>query len=269
MSLLQRKLAGTDLHVSPVGLGTVKFGRNTDVKYPSGFNIPDDKQAANLLSLAQELNINLLDTAPAYGDSEARLGKLLQGQRDRWVIVGKAGEDYIQQSSVYNFTRDHILNSIKNSLQKLKTDYIDILLIHSDGNDEHIINTSDVFETLNFAKREGLIRYSGMSTKTVAGGLLTLQHADVAMVMYNPTATEELPVIKAATVAEKGILVKKAFASGHLNKFVGENPVQTALDFIFAESGVGSVILGTINPDHLVANVQAAISALRYAEQPS
>ncbi|HSX20897.1 MAG TPA: aldo/keto reductase [Gammaproteobacteria bacterium] len=263
MTLQHKRLGSTDLMVSVIGLGTVKLGRNTDVKYPDSFTIPDDAQAANLLSLAQDLNINLLDTAPAYGNSEERLGHLLRGQRDRWVIVGKAGEEYDHQQSTYNFTRQHIMQSIKRSLQRLRTDYIDLLLIHSDGNDEHIINNFDVFNTLDDAKQQGLIRYSGMSTKTVTGGLLTLQHSDVAMVTHNPSYTEELPVIEQAAKSHKGILIKKGFASGHLNKLGEQNPVQAAMDFILAEPGISSIIVGTINPKHLSENAACATQALK------
>lgn len=261
MQLPQRQLGSTDLHVSILGLGTVKLGRNTDVKYPHTFELPDDKQAADLLSLAQDLNINMLDTAPAYGNSEERLGSLLKGKRDKWVIVGKAGEEYAKQQSTYNFTRAHILESIKRSLKNLQTEYIDLLLIHSNGDDEYIINNFDVFNTLQDAKQQGLIRYSGMSTKTELGGLLTLKHSDVAMVTYNPVTTEEVAVIDMAERSNKGILIKKAFASGHLNKFGDENPVQTAMDFIFERPGVTSIILGTINPKHLMENVECAIQA--------
>lgn len=260
MILPQRKLGSTDLIVSAIGLGTVKFGRNTDVKYPEKFIIPDDKQVANLLSIAKDYNINLLDTAPAYGDSEVRLGKLLKGQRHQWVIVGKAGEDYTNQQSIYNFSKQHIINSIKNSLQRLQTDYIDLLLIHSDGNDEHIINNYNVFNTLKLAQQQGLIRYYGMSTKTVAGGLLTLQHSDVAMVMYNPDNIAELPVIQYAEKYNKGILIKKALNSGHLHK--SDNPILSAMQCIFAQPGVGSVIIGTIAPQHLLTNVQYAVQAI-------
>lgn len=261
MILPQRKLGATDLEVSVLGLGTVKLGRNTDVKYPSSFELPDDKQAANLLAMAQDLNINLIDTAPAYGDSEVRLGKLLKGQRQKWVIVGKAGEEYENQQSTYNFTPEHIMHSIKRSLQRLQTDYIDALLIHSNGDDVDIINNFDVFNTLAKAKQEGLIRYYGMSTKTVDGGILTLQNSDIAMVTYNPTTVEELPVIEYAEQNNKGILIKKAFASGHLNKIAGEDPVQKAMDFIFAQPGVSSIILGTINMTHLLENAKCALNA--------
>lgn len=262
MILPQRILGSTELKVSAVGLGTTKLGRNTDVKYPHSFELPDDKQALDLLAMTQDLNINLIDTAPAYGEAEQRLGKLLQGQRQRWIIVGKAGEDYENQESIYNFTKEHIIKSIQRSLKHLRTDYIDLLLIHSNGDDENIINNYDVFGTLALAKKQGLIRYYGMSTKTVAGGILALKNSDAAMVMYNPINTEELPVIRAAQEMQKGILIKKALASGHIDKIGNENPVQTAMDFIFKEPGVSSVVLGTINPQHLKANVQCVLNSL-------
>lgn len=262
MILPRRLLGSTELNVSALGLGTVKLGRNTDVKYPHKFEIPDDKQVANLLAFAKDLNINMLDTAPAYGDSELRLGKLLKGQRNQWVIVGKAGEEYEQMQSKHNFTKDYIIKSIQRSLKRLNTDYIDLLLIHSDGNDEEIINQHDIFNTLAIAKQQGLIRYSGMSTKTVNGGILAIHHADVAMVTYNPINTEELPVIKEAQKIKKGILIKKGLVSGNLDKIDATDPIQVAMNFIFQEPGVNSLILGTINPKHLENNVQCAINAL-------
>ncbi len=82
-----RDLGGTGIRVSSLGLGTVKFGRNEQVKYPRAFQLPDDRQIRALLELAIDLGINLLDTAPAYGSSMERLGKLLPGPRERWVIV--------------------------------------------------------------------------------------------------------------------------------------------------------------------------------------
>ncbi len=56
--------------VSPLGLGTVKLSRDKGVKYPAGFKIPSDRKALNLIALAKDLGINLIDTAPVYGNSE-------------------------------------------------------------------------------------------------------------------------------------------------------------------------------------------------------
>src|SRR5690606_41473092 len=63
---LHRPLGNTGLQVSPLGLGTVKIGRNQGVKYPSGLDLPDDGQARDLLAQASELGINLTPTAPGY-----------------------------------------------------------------------------------------------------------------------------------------------------------------------------------------------------------
>ena len=78
MLLTHRPIGKTNINISPIGLGTVKLGRNTGVKYPQQFKLPNDKQAQDLLHIAKEWNINLIDTAPAYGNSEQRLGKLAQ-----------------------------------------------------------------------------------------------------------------------------------------------------------------------------------------------
>lgn len=251
MTLPMKKLGSTDIEVSLLGLGTIKFGRNTDVKYPESFTIPTDEQAQNLLSLAKDNGINTLDTAPAYGNSEERLGKLLKGQRNDWVIVGKAGEEYVNLQSSHHFNSKHIMSSIKRSLQRLKTDYIDVLLIHSNGDDVGIIKEYDVFGTLDAAKQQGLIRASGMSTKTVEGGILTLQHADCAMVCYNPDHTDELKVIDYAKEHNKGIFIKKAFGSGHLD-------AKECMNFILEKDAISSIVVGTINPEHLQQNIKLA-----------
>jgi aryl-alcohol dehydrogenase-like predicted oxidoreductase len=95
-----RPLGASGLRVSVLGLGTVKLGRNTAVKYPGGaYELPTDEQAASLLRTAAELGITLIDTAPAYGTSEERIGGLMAangwfGGRDRWIVSTKVGEEF-------------------------------------------------------------------------------------------------------------------------------------------------------------------------------
>lgn len=254
----KRKLGQTDLWLSPVGLGTVKFGRNQGVKYPHAFDLPDDKTIKNILACAHDLGINLLDTAPAYGISEARLGKLIPYPREDWLIMSKAGERFIDGQSSYDFTPKQINMSLHDSLKRLNTDYLDIFLIHSNGEDEHIINTYEVFTTLESLKKAGKIRSFGMSTKTVAGGLLTLQHADCAMVTHNLCYQDEAPVLEYAKARNKGILIKKAFASGHFTGATTENKAQQATRFVLSAPAVTSLITGTINEKHLRETVSYA-----------
>lgn len=260
--LEQRKqIAETDVFVSPLGLGTVKIGRNTGVKYPESFKIPDDKQVQELLAQAWGLGINLLDTAPAYGNSEQRLGELLLKQNHDFIIATKVGETFNASTgkSHYNFTPEFITASIQQSLKNCRRDVLDIVLIHSDGNDKHIIEHYGALEILAELKQQGLIRAIGMSTKTVEGGLLALQQSDLAMVMHNLEYQQEQAVLDQAKLDNKGIFIKKALASGYLTS----DSAQDNFNLIYANQAVSSVIIGTINPIHLKDNVVTALKVLK------
>jgi aryl-alcohol dehydrogenase-like predicted oxidoreductase len=243
-----RALGSTGMRVSPLGLGTVKIGRDQQVKYPAGFTIPDDDAVRALFDLAWELGINVLDTAPAYGNSEERLGKLLPRKND-WIIVGKVGEIFENGESSFDFSAEYTRMSVERSLKRLGRDYIDMVLVHSDGNDMRIIREEAVCDTLQQLKREGLIRAVGMSTKTVEGGIWCVENMDVVMASYNTAYTDELPVLQRAAELNKGVLIKKGLQSGHAQS------VEEALRFVFAQPAVHSVIVGTINPAHLRDNV--------------
>lgn len=253
----KRQLGQTGLELSPLGLGTVKFGRNEGVKYPNNFDIPDDAALSDLLALAKDFGINTLDTAPAYGTSEERLGHLLKGQREDWVVVGKAGEEFENGESSYIFTPEHFEMSLQRSLKRLKTDYLDVLLIHSDGNDMDILGHEALIRKMQEFKERGLVRAIGASTKTIEGGIMALTLMDTVMMAYNPDYTEEAAVLEYAAQQDKGVLLKKILSSGH------NTNVREAFHFCFSEPAVTSAIVGTINPRHLKANVEALKSVLR------
>ncbi|ALO45017.1 aldo/keto reductase [Pseudohongiella spirulinae] len=252
--LAKRPLGDSGILVSCLGLGTVKIGRNQSVKYPSHFMLPDDSQVRELLACAKGSGINLLDTAPAYGSSETRLGELMENRHD-WIICTKTGEEFDKGLSYFDFSARHTRFSVERSLQRLRTDYLDIVLIHSDGNDLTIIEQTDCFETLARLKSEGKIRAYGLSGKTLAGGLRALEVADVVMVTYNPQEKSERAVITQAHASNKGVLIKKALASGHMPESLDRpDPIH----FSLSEPGVSSVVIGTINTTHLEDNVRRA-----------
>ncbi len=257
-----RNIADTGLRISPLGLGTVKLGRNTGVKYPDPFDIPSDKHAADLIALAADLGINLIDTAPAYGNSEERLGKLLAGQRERWLICSKTGEEFDGRTSTFDFSAAHTRKSVQRSLKRLGTDYLDMVLIHSNGDDQQILQSEGALTALQQLKQEGLLRAVGMSVKTPSGGVLAADCCDVVMASYHPGYDAELPTLARCLQQNTAVLLKKAFASGHLPDKVAD-PVRYCLDFAFAQQGVTGAIIGTINPAHLRQNVAAAISAIQ------
>jgi aryl-alcohol dehydrogenase-like predicted oxidoreductase len=244
-----KPLGTTGINLSPIGLGTVKFGRNQGVKYPSGFDIPDESSLADLLALAKDLGVNTLDTAPAYGLSEERLGRLLHGQREDWVIIGKAGEEFENGHSNYDFSPQHFALSLERSLKRLQTDYIDIFLVHSDGNDESALS-DDLIAAMQDFKSRGLVRAIGASTKTTEGGLRALDTMDAVMIAYHQDYQDEQPVLEKAAALGKGALLKKILASGH------NTDIAAALEFCFKQPAVTSAIIGTINPAHLKDNIE-------------
>ena len=258
--LPQRPFGSTGIHTSVIGLGTVKLGRDQGVKYPQAFTIPDDQSAALLIARAKALGINLIDTAPAYGNSEERLGYLLQGQRRDWIICTKVGEEFDNGQSHFDFSAKHTRFSIERSLKRLHTDVLDIVLVHSDGNDLTVIQHSDALETLARCKEEGLIRAFGVSTKTIEGGIAAAQLSDGVMATYNALYAAELPVLDFCLEHGKGVLIKKALASGH----VGSQGVTAddSLRTVLAHPAVSSAIVGTINQQHLQANINTALRAI-------
>lgn len=232
------------MEVSLLGLGTVKLGRREQVKYPRDYRIPDARQARALLDCARDLGVNLLDTAPAYGTSESRLGTLLRGSRRRWILCTKVGEEFRGGRSWFDFSPEHTRHSVHRSLSRLGTDYLDVVLIHSDGDDLAILDRYGTLDALVQLRDQGLIRAVGMSHKTLAGGRRALARgADVVMATVNLEYRDEQPLLAEAAALGRGVLVKKALASGHAGP--------ESLRFVARQVGVSSIVVGTIEVDHL------------------
>jgi len=245
--------ADTGKSVSVLGLGTVKFGRNQAVKYASGngFTLPTDREIAAIINLCAERGINLIDTAPAYGVSEERIGDALGFHRKDFFLVTKTGEEFNDGKSRYIFSAEHTRISVERSLKRLKTDYIDCVLVHSNRDDLNVINNTPVIEVLNKMKEEGKILSTGVSTYSIAGGKAAVDLCDAVMVSYNKEYTKEKEVIDYAYSKGKAVLIKKGFASGHV-KNIAKN-----IKYILGTEGVTSLIFGSINPANIISNINA------------
>ena len=250
MTLPRRPLGTTGIEVSLLGLGTVKLGRNTGLDMPP-FDLPSLRQTRRLIDGARDLGINLLDTAPAYGESEARLGELLAGNRQRWVLCTKAGEIHEDGESRYDFSAQAIRQSVETSLRRLRTDYLDIVLVHSDGRDMAILSQGEALDTLNALKRAGTIRAVGFSHKTHAGGRTALAQCDVIMTALSYADRSQQGVVREAGDHGCGVLIKKPLDSGQ----AGPETLRYAAD----QPGVSSIVVGTISVAHLEANAAAVL----------
>lgn len=249
--MVPRRLGRTGLRVSPIALGTTKLGRNTDVKYPQPFDLPSDAQVRALLDTCLETGINLIDTAPAYGASEERIGKFIKDQRDQFILCTKCGEVYENSQSTWDFSAAAIERSLDSSLRHLSTDHVDILLLHSNGQDRHLLSETDAVLALQRAKQSGKARFIGISAKTAEGVLEACHALDVVMAPFSQTDGGLDGALTKAHEAGLGILAIKGLASGAL-------PPQAAIEFVLRQPFIDSLVLGTITPTHLRQAVAVA-----------
>ena len=266
----RKSLPNSDVSFSALSLGTVKFGRNRSIKYPTAFDLPDDTRLAKLLTSAFDAGITSLDTAPAYGIAEQRLGNLfatqLKGKRQAFEIISKAGECYDSKSdrSTYQYRPEQLRKQLENSLRLLHTDYLDCWLLHSNGDDETHLN-DDVIHCLQQAKKEGWVRSIGASTKTVTGGTIALQELDCVMMTASLSYHDEDELFKTAKALNKAILLKKIFDSGWALNGSDSEKHQHLIDtfaHLFSHDATTSAVIGTLQPKHLLENVEAFIQGL-------
>lgn len=253
--LEQRPFANTGRSVSVLGLGTVKFGRNQGVKYPGGdgFSLPSDRDISSLLDLVLDHGITLLDTAPAYGTSEERLGTVMGARRKKFFLVTKTGEEFENGASQHIFTAEHTRMSVERSLKRLNTDCLDCVLVHSSRDDMAVLSKTPVLETLARLKEEGKLLSFGASTYTVEGGKFAADYADCVMLAYNESDTAMMPVMDYARAKNRAVLIKKGLASGHAGD------AAAAVRFATAPAGVTSMVFGSLNPANILANINALI----------
>ncbi|MDB6071237.1 MAG: aldo/keto reductase [Verrucomicrobiales bacterium] len=258
--LPQNPLGTPGLSVGCLGLGTVKWGRNQGLKH-APFELPDDATCLELLDMASAAGANLLDTAPAYGIAEERIGRLLSGRREQFLLFSKVGESFMDGKSSWDFSAESVRRSVEQSLRNLQTDHLDGVLLHCPREDLATLTQTPALEVLHTLKQQGKIRYVGVSTMSLEGGLAAVPLCDVLMVAWNTGFTEQQPVIEAASLAGKGILLKKVLSSGDLSgppPPAGLSAAAHRLRSALALPGRPVVIAGTVTPAHFRENLAAA-----------
>ena len=148
-NMLFRELGRTGKKIAAIGLGSWGMG---------GWHTPDysrDREFVELIQRAIEMGITHIDSAEMYGSGHAEelIGKAIRGfERDSLFLVTKVLPS--------NLEPNRLLNSLKGSLQRLSTDYIDLYLIHWHTPGAPL---KEALETMSWAVEEGLIRYVGVS----------------------------------------------------------------------------------------------------------
>lgn len=249
--MVYRSLGQTGLMISRIGLGTTKLGRNTNVKYPKPFPLPSDTQVQELLKTALVSGVTLIDTAPAYGSSESRLGAFVGSYRDRFILSTKCGEQYRDGISVYDFSAAAITASVETSLRRLHADYLDIVLLHSNGHDLEILTRTDALETLKKLKQSGKTRTIGISAKTADGIREACRTLDVVMAPFSQGDQALADALQQAHQSGLGVLAIKGLSSGYLE-------ARLAIQFVLRQNFIDALVLGTTDPHHLSEAVSIA-----------
>ena len=150
----------TGMKVSEMTLGTWGIGG-------AGWDDYSEESRLDAIRAAVECGVNLIDTAPAYnaGVAEQYVGKVLQelGVRQKMFIATKCGTEFINGGYVRDCSRETIIRQCETSLRNLRTDYLDLYLIHwPDGKTP----VEETMEALNILKRQGKILHVGVSNFT-------------------------------------------------------------------------------------------------------
>ena len=247
--------------LSPLGYGAFKIGRNVGTKYDRAYELPGPAAVTALLNGVLDLGINYIDTAPAYGLSEERIGQAISHRRGQFVLSTKVGEFFEGGVSRYDFSTDAVRKSVETSLRRLRTDVLDFVFIHADREDARIVEQTEVVPTLVSLRDAGLVRGIGLSGYTTEGFRAALPWADALMVAYHRDDASLAPVIDEAHRRDVSVIVKKGLASGRL-------PAAQALSFVLGNPAVSSVVVGSLSLDHLRENLRIA-QELRTAWRPA
>jgi predicted aldo/keto reductase-like oxidoreductase len=191
-----RKLGRTNLNVGVIGFGAM---------WLPNMKVED---AVDLVQRALELKINYFDTARNYEDSEEKLGLALQENRDNCVIATKTGSK----------TKRESLKDLKQSLQRLKTDRIDVLQLHGIDDTATLrkaTGADGALQTCKRAKKKGLVDFIGISSHrpNILVEAIKTGEFDTVLVPLNiltPQAIEEL--LPAAKDHDVGVVIMKPFA---------------------------------------------------------
>jgi aryl-alcohol dehydrogenase-like predicted oxidoreductase len=285
-----RTLGRTGLTVSPLALGTVELGMDYGIPVPGAYGRPSESAAERLVHAALDTGINLIDTAQAYGNSEAVLGRALRGRRQRAVLATKATVQADGKTLRGDALRRAMLVGLENSLRLLRTDYVDIWQIHNVDGD--LLDQSDlVAEVFSTARASGMALWRGGSFYGPDLPLAALAHDlfDVFQVTYSvfdqrladrlfPAATAQGVGIMVRSILLQGVLTERAdhlpdrlqLLKAHSRRFRqlvasqggSLTPAQAAIAFGLAEPRIGSILVGVRSEPELLENLVAATATL-------
>lgn len=258
------------MQVSVLGFGGAEIG----------FQGVDQREVDKLLGSALDAGLNLIDTAECYANSEELIGRAVSDRRDDYFLFTKCG--HAAGLDLPDWDPRMLEQSIDRSLERLKTDYVDVIHLHSCS--EEVLRQGDVIDVLKRAKEKGKTRFIGYSgDHTNALYAVRTGAFDSLMTSLN-VADQEAADLTLGEAAERGmgVIIKRPVANvawrhaeepdpkayeyrywqrlqklnydwlkGDLEEAVGK-----VLRFTLSTPGVHTAIVGTSKPDRWASNAR-------------
>ena len=282
-------LGRTGLQVTKLGYGAMELrgpagGRGREI---------DDAAAGRILNQVLDSGIKLIDTSPDYGRSEELIGAHLSGRRDEFVLTSKCGcfvsPDGASGFGEHVFTRENVRAGVEQSLRRMRTDHLDAVQFHISPAWSTLRENDSVAELVEL-RDEGKVRFLGMSgtlpniEEHISTGVF-----DVFQIPYSAVERDHEEVISEAARAGAGTIIRGGVARGipvappetmdrlperfretyaaRRDRFDraglddlldGMSRMEFMLRFTITHPDLHTTIVGTANPAHLEANVEAA-----------
>jgi aryl-alcohol dehydrogenase-like predicted oxidoreductase len=280
ISMMPKRTFGqTGLQVSALGWGGA----------PAAYLAADKQQTVSMLNKLLDAGMNVIDTAASYPGSEKFIGENLSHRRKDFVLISKCGSK-IPESDGEPWSEKLVLDTVDRALKLLKTDVIDVMLLHSC--DLATLKKGEAMGALLKAREAGKIRFAGYSGDNDAAEFATTI-PDVAVIETSINLVDQLnlnwppqaeenrigviatpPIANAAwkQIQEQPGMYQ-SYAKQYTDRFRamglklsdlgykdGDEHAwpEAALRFTLSQSGVHTAIIGTTNPKHAEANLIAA-----------
>jgi aryl-alcohol dehydrogenase-like predicted oxidoreductase len=259
----RRRLGHTDMEVSVLGFGGAEIGYQ---------HVPEDG-VASLLNSALDAGLNVIDTAECYHDSEGKIGRVVSHRRKDFYLFTKVGHPKGAENAP-DWSKQSILESITRSLERLRTDRVDLVQLHSCSEAE--LKHGECIEALVSARAKGYTRYIGYSGDSRAARLaVDSGQFDTLQTSINIADQESIDLtLPLAREKNMGVIAKRPVANAvwrHGHKPIDsyhheywnrlrklnyaflehgdlESTISIALRFTLAVPGVHTAIVGTTKP---------------------
>jgi aryl-alcohol dehydrogenase-like predicted oxidoreductase len=249
-------------------------------------------QPEHILQAVLDAGINYLDVAVDYGEAEDHIGRCIARRRPEFFLASKCGcpLDVSRFSPsertrygtplprLHDYSRQHIIDAVNQSLRRMKTDYLDVLQFHFSPAKE-VLEREGAIQTLQDLKQAGKIRFLGVSS--ILPNLIDhiqMGVFDVFQIPYSALQPEHEAAIAEASQAGAGIVIRGGVARGEpgagqgaadvwklweqaqLDELLeGMSATEFMLRFTITSPDVHTTIVGTLNPTHLQENVAAVL----------